>query len=78
LPQNVPNGHKIDQMDICKIDQQLPLQVPPKFTQNMDFGFETTMSSGNPDGQSRDPGNPIWQTNGSSTQLLRNRTQLPA
>jgi hypothetical protein len=32
LPQNIPNGCKIDQMSI-KYTQHLPLQGPPKFTQ---------------------------------------------
>jgi hypothetical protein len=42
---NIPNGHKIYQMAVnrpngYKIDQQLPLHDPPKFTQIVIFWFE--------------------------------------
>jgi hypothetical protein len=38
-PQNIPNGRKVDRMAI-KIDQNLPPQVPPKFTQIRIFGLK--------------------------------------
>jgi hypothetical protein len=41
-PQNIPNSHKIAQ-----IDQHLPLRDPPKFTQIGIFGLKK-MLSGNP------------------------------
>jgi hypothetical protein len=37
--QNIPNGHKIGRPNDHKIDQHLPLQDPPKFTQIGTFGL---------------------------------------
>jgi hypothetical protein len=57
---NIPNIHNIYKMatkytkwpyirpNCHKIYQHLPLQVPPKFSPNWDFGFEI-MPSGNPE-----------------------------
>jgi hypothetical protein len=39
-PKNIPNGHRIDQMDIKYVYQLVPLQVPQKFTQSWIFGLK--------------------------------------
>jgi hypothetical protein len=39
-PQSIPNGQKIDQIDIKYVYRHLPLQVPPKFTQIGIFGLK--------------------------------------
>jgi hypothetical protein len=45
LPQNIPNGRKIDQMAIKLVCQQLPMQEPPKFTQIGIFGLKKNLAT---------------------------------
>jgi hypothetical protein len=46
-PLNICNGRKIDQMVICKINQDFPFQDPKNIYPNWDFWFENK-PSGNP------------------------------